>query len=225
MGTGNGSFLFGLREEGGEGVDEEDGEEEGEEGKEGKEEEEEKEKRKEEEREEGKEDRRRGGGFQGPMVGVDYSAASVELARRVAGERGMGPRGEKGEVRFEEWDIMKEEPGEWCPFVDGGAGERGFDVVLDKGTFDAISLCEERDGRGRRVCEGYRDRVVGLVRKGGYLLVTSCNWTEGELRGWFEGKGEGGGELEFWGRVKYPSFMFGGRTGQSISSVCFKKMS
>lgn len=195
VGTGNGSLLFRLRE----GGDESDGQD-----------------------DDDVENVRRRAGFKGTMVGVDYAPASVRLARRVAVERGMGPAGEKGEVRFEEWDIMKEEPGEWMS-ADGVTGERGFDVVLDKGTFDAVSLGEERDERGRRICEGYRDRVQGLVRRGGLLLITSCNWTEGELRSWFEGEGEG--ELVFWGRVRYPSFTFGGRTGQSISSVCFKRRS
>ena len=149
------------------------------------------------------------------MVGVDYSMGSVELARRVL--RGKEKEKEmEGKVRFEEWDIMNA--------VDGGREEEwmvegGFDVVLDKGTFDAVSLSAEVDGRGRRVCEGYRERVEGLVKEGGWVLVTSCNWTQEELKGWF-----GGGGLEYWGRIKYPVFRFGGGEGQSVSSVCFRRV-
>jgi len=156
-------------------------------------------------------------GFRGRMVGVDYSARSVQLARGIAGRKELGER-----IVFERWDVMKEDPAEWVrpgkEEEEEGRGEGGFEVVLDKGTFDAISLNEEVDGHGRRMCESYRGRVEGLVKGGGYLLVTSCNWTEGELRRWFEG-----GELEFYGRIKYPSFAFGGKTGQSISSVCFRR--
>lgn len=161
------------------------------------------------------------GGFEGRMVGVDYSAAGVELCRRVAAAKGVaGPAddddGEEegaGGVEFAEWDILREPPlPAWT--------RPGFDVVLDKGTFDAVSLDCETDGRGRRVCEGYRGRVEGLVRKGGVLVVTSCNWTEEELVGWFEG-GEGG--LERWGRVEYPVFRFGGGEGQSVQSVVFRR--
>lgn len=134
---------------------------------------------------------------------MDYSAASVELARRIAGGKGL-------EVEFRVWDIL------------GGGDEElgeGFDVVLDKGTFDAVSLSGEVDGVGRRVCEGYRERVEGLMKGGGgRLVVTSCNWTEEELRGWFEG-----GKLVFEGRIEYPRFSFGGQTGQSVSSVCFRR--
>jgi len=157
------------------------------------------------------------GSFRGRMVGVDYSEQSVLLARGVAAQKGLG---EEDEVVFERWDVMKQEPGRWARGRgrDGGQEEEGFGIVLDKGTFDAISLSGEVDAGGRRVCEGYKGRVEGLVRRGGYLLVTSCNWTEGELRGWLEG-----GELVFHGRIGYPSFAFGGRTGQSISSVCFRR--
>ena len=144
-------------------------------------------------------------GFDGRMVGVDYSSTAVVLARKVARQKNT-------EVEFRQWDVMADEAlTEW--------GE-GFDVVLDKGTFDAISLSEERDCVGKRMYEGYRGRVEGLVNKGGLLLVTSCNWMEEELRAWFEG-----GELVWEGRIKYPRYSFGGQTGQTISSVCFKRKS
>lgn len=165
------------------------------------------------------------GGFRGRMLGVDYSPASVELARRIAIGKGI-------EVEFRVWDILRgscegleeEEKGGEGKVVEGvegslGRGREEFDVVLDKGTFDAVSLNAELDGAGRRVCEGYRERVEGLVRRnGGRLVVTSCNWTEEELRGWFEE-----GELVFEERIEYPRFHFGGQTGQSVSGVCFRR--
>lgn len=105
-------------------------------------------------------------------------------------------------------------------------------MVLDKGTFDAISLSDERDAAsGRRIVEGYQARALRLVRPGGLLLITSCNWTEAELKTWFEGEGEGegaegggdDGRFVQAGRVKYPSFSFGGVKGQTISTLCFRK--
>lgn len=169
------------------------------------------------------------GDFKGRMLGVDYSGASIEFARRIA----RGKKLVEG-IEFKEGDVLKLEVGEW-------------DVVLDKGTFDAVCLSGEEvededegwgegDGgkeggrrrrRRRRVCEGYREQVEKLVKRGGgRFVVTSCNWTEGELRAWFEGGdgGEGeGGELVFEGRVEYPRFKFGGGTGQSVSGVCFRR--
>lgn len=137
------------------------------------------------------------GGSTGNMLGVDYSASSVELAKRIADSKGLTEG-----LAFEVWDVLEdtEEPS-------------AFDVVLDKGTFDAVSL----SGQGG-VEERYVRKVGSLVREGGLVLITSCNWMEKELRSWFEG-----GSLEYHGRIDYPVFRFGGQTGQSISSICLIK--
>ena len=142
----------------------------------------------------------------GAMVGVDYSAQSVRLAEAIRDTKGEG----YGDIALHEWDILTHAPGAWL-------GD-GFDVVLDKGTFDAICLSQDTDAAGRRVCEGYRERVEPLVKPGGRFLITSCNWTEEELRAWFEH-----GLFSFAGKVKYPSFTFGGKTGSSVVTLCFQK--
>lgn len=190
------------------------------------------------------------GGFKGRMVGVDYSGKSVELARR------LWPHDDDDDndgIRFEEWDILTVEKGDfedggrnmpdWFPRGPrGGEGEGGFDIVLDKGTFDAVSLsdevapvaeeCEdgkEEDGRKgskviqRRVCERYPGIARRLVKKGGFLIVTSCNWTEEELVRWFTAQEKDGGRLVVWDRVEYPRFKFGGQEGQGVYTVCFKR--
>ena len=155
------------------------------------------------------------GKFASRLVGVDYSEASIDLCRQLATQKGypLGPSFDGSRsLEFAIWDIMRTPPRqEWV---------EGFDVVLDKGTFDAVSLSGEVDEQGKRLCEGYRERVEKLVKKGGYVLVTSCNWTEEELGEWFTGGG-----LEVFGRVEYPIFKFGGQIGQSVCSICFKKKS
>jgi EEF1A lysine methyltransferase 2 len=155
-------------------------------------------------------------GFRGRMLGEDYSPKSIEFARRLGFSKGLGP-GTPGFVEFQQWNVMRDSP---YPTILSGAQERGWDVVLDKGTFDAISLSDERDTHDRRLCEGYKERIEPLVRCGGLFLVTSCNWTEEELRAWFEG-----GSFKWHGAIKYRTFSFGGRKGQTISSVCFRKQS
>jgi len=147
------------------------------------------------------------GRWEGAMVGVDYSPASVELARKIEKQRGLEP-----EVRFEEWDLLGAEPGSW---VDT---KSGFGVVLDKGTFDAISLMPQTEGE-EHSCETYRRKVEPLLASNGFLVVTSCNWTKGELLSWLAPEG---GELEYFAEAKYPSFTFGGQTGQSIVTVAFR---
>ena len=149
-------------------------------------------------------------GWEGEMLGVDYSAQSVALAKEIGARRGEAYQG----IRFEEWDLLGQSPGLWL--------RDGFDVVLDKGTFDAICLSQETDAQGSRICEGYRGKAEGLVKRGGRLLITSCNWTEEELRGWFEAEGS---QLAYEDKVKYPSFTFGGKTGTSVVTLCFKRKS
>ncbi|KXJ94404.1 hypothetical protein Micbo1qcDRAFT_193583 [Microdochium bolleyi] len=227
LGTGNGSLLFGLRD----------------------------------------------AGWRGKMLGVDYSAKSVEFARQIARSR----REEDGEdtqqggddVEFREYDILNGRPETLLPSTlpsrassepipqqqqqqDGavGEGEEGWDVILDKGTFDAISLyssssssSSQQDDNNtttatttstRRPNEGYKAAVLPLVREGGLFLITSCNWTEDELARWFEGdfdsqQQEAERQSQQWrfskvGRVDYPSFSFGGVKGQTISTLCFMKV-
>ncbi|MCJ1315675.1 hypothetical protein MMC15_000995 [Xylographa vitiligo] len=154
-------------------------------------------------------------GWRGGMVGVDYAGEAVELARRV------GAAGGWGDVRFEVWDLMGgtgEEEEEEEEEEEGWVPEGGVGVVLDKGTFDAVALSAGGEAERRGVCGRYVRMVRRLVRMGGVVLLTSCNWTEGELAGWF---GEG---WEVVGRIGYPTFRFGGRTGQSVSSVCFRRV-
>ncbi|PYH38543.1 putative S-adenosylmethionine-dependent methyltransferase [Aspergillus neoniger CBS 115656] len=195
-----------------------------------------------------------------------YLSDSDEESDEDEGDEGVKEgNGEGGDtnIRFEEWDILhgdvyqtstsEEEEGDgkgvkggkvdWFPYDKGG-----FDIVLDKGTFDAVSLSDEvipdADGAAageghasgktvqRRVCERYPGIVRGLVRKGGFVVVTSCNWTEEELVAWFtrggSGTGDGGdGEEDkfvVWGRVEYPRFRFGGREGQGVCTVCFQRV-
>ncbi|KAJ5327135.1 hypothetical protein MYU51_017531 [Penicillium brevicompactum] len=135
-------------------------------------------------------------------------------------------------IQFEEWDILGSKAGlsetgvaetvpdeslSWFPYGDGG-----FDAVLDKGTFDAVSLAD--DAKTSRVCERYPDVARRLVKRGGFLIVTTCNWTEEELVHWFTGDRTSGDRLKVWGRVEYPVFRFGGHEGQGVCTVCFQRV-
>lgn len=185
-------------------------------------------------------------GWAGACLGVDYSAAAVALAQQVAAA-GPGQRddcsssdddgdedGDDGEprekvppsanaVEFAQWDVL-----DGSLDADGAARAGSWDVVLDKGTFDAVCLSADVDAAtGRRRSEDYRARALRLLRPGpgGLFLITSCNWTDAELRAWFEGgrDDDNAGHFEFAGHVEYPSFSFGGVKGQTISTVCFVK--
>lgn len=165
------------------------------------------------------------GGFLGPMIGIDYSQHSVDLARKLWAQHLSQQEVDdtEGSISFEQIDFMKERPHDksWWP-------ESGFDLVLDKGTFDAVALSAEtfeRDGKELRLVEAYPEKAMQMVKPGGFLFVTSVNWTEEELTQWFT-KGHGiNGALKLYGKVDYPVYDYGGRTGQALASVCFCKSS
>lgn len=152
-----------------------------------------------------------GNAWLGEMVGVDYSATSTALAKRIAAQRFADDPAAFQRFRFECWDLLSDKPGDWL--------KDGFDVVLDKGTFDAISLMPSEEG-SQHPCETYRSVVASLVKPGLFLFVTSCNWTRDELIGWLAPDGS---DLAFYDEAKYRTFTFGGQTGQSIVTIVFRR--
>ncbi|BFZ63824.1 Protein-lysine N-methyltransferase efm4 [Saitoella coloradoensis] len=134
------------------------------------------------------------------LFGVDYSPSSIALAKSIAAERGI-----EG-IIFEERDITAE-----LPPSEFGA----YDFVVDKGTFDAISL----NPTGSLPRALYAERVFSLVKPGGYFLIVSCNWTEKELE---EKLGREGFVRD--GGIKFKSFEFGGVKGSEYSSIAFRKV-
>ncbi|KAJ1890231.1 Protein-lysine N-methyltransferase efm4 [Kickxella alabastrina] len=141
------------------------------------------------------------------LVGTDYSAQAVELARSIALSR-------EASITYMEQNFLDLQE------VACVAGDEKFDVVLDKGTYDAICL-KPKDSDDVSVDQSainiYPMSVVGSLKDTGVFLITSCNWTEDELVSRFEPY------LECIGRVKNKSFQFGGVVGQTVATVAFKK--
>lgn len=171
------------------------------------------------------------GKYHGVMVGVDYSETSIQLARKLWGQAARSiPNREIGQtselITFDVLDVIRDDAktASWWPFNEGG-----FDLVLDKGTFDAISLSpesiEQLDGTQRRLSEIYPERIVELVKPGGFFLITSCNWTHDEVVRRFTINSVQGvqGVLEVYHNIEYPVYEFGGRKGQGVVSICFHR--
>ncbi|CEJ81413.1 hypothetical protein VHEMI01538 [[Torrubiella] hemipterigena] len=90
--------------------------------------------------------------FSGPLHGIDYSPQSVALARKIAEAKGQP-------ITFTTWDLLA------GPMEDAfGDQKDGYDVLLDKGTFDAISLSAATNESGQRIMAGYRPRATGTTR-------------------------------------------------------------
>ncbi|KAJ2866859.1 Protein-lysine N-methyltransferase efm4 [Coemansia aciculifera] len=144
------------------------------------------------------------------LTGTDYSPQAIELAKGIANSRGLGDT-----ITFVEQDFLS--PAEVARI----AGDDKFDVVLDKGTYDAICLKPKDSGADvdQKAIDTYPESVVGSLKDSGVFLITSCNWTEDELVARFAI------HLECVGRVKHRSFKFGGAVGQTVATVAFKKRS
>ncbi|KAI0091307.1 S-adenosyl-L-methionine-dependent methyltransferase [Irpex rosettiformis] len=149
------------------------------------------------------------------ILGVDYSADAVKLARAIGDSRADGANA----ITFEECDFLRSYP---QALPGDQAIERDistWDLVLDKGTFDAIALAE-RDNSGKAPSADYPPRIGATVKPGGYFLITSCNFTEEELISQFASSSTG---LQYHSKVTWPKFSFGGQQGNVYSTVAFQK--
>jgi len=89
-----------------------------------------------------------------------------------------------------------------------------FNIILDKGTFDAIALNSDKS---------HTTSYVNAIRKlitedDGIFVITSCNFTREELRKLFTTNGA----FQYVKHVKYPTFKFGGKEGSTVATVAFR---
>nr|CAB3263764.1 methyltransferase-like protein 10 [Phallusia mammillata] len=156
------------------------------------------------------------------LVGVDYCANALKLAQEVFKNEGL-------QSNAATWlalditqqtvvaDTINKSDGPYrVVSKDVTTSEQSngiFKVCLDKGTYDAISLCPD-DSKGKR--DIYKQQIAALLEKDGIFLITSCNWTASELRSHFT-------NLSFVEELPAPTFVFGGKQGKTVSACVFKK--
>ncbi|XP_037583030.1 EEF1A lysine methyltransferase 2 [Dermacentor silvarum] len=132
------------------------------------------------------------------LTGVDYVENAVILAKELAAKEAVS-------VLFEVGDILEQDLP--CPSF-----SRKYDFVLDKGTYDAISLCPDNPQKKRRC---YLEVVSQLLATGGHFVIVSCNWTQQELTAHFNR------ELVLLDTIPTPTFSFGGSQGKSVTALVF----
>ncbi|KAK8688816.1 hypothetical protein V6N13_087554 [Hibiscus sabdariffa] len=153
------------------------------------------------------------------LTGTDYSEGAIDLARSLADRDGFS------NIKFLVDDILETKL------------DRQFQLVMDKGTLDAIGL--HPDGPIKRMM--YWDSVSKLLARGGILVITSCNHTKDELVQEVENFNQrkiaifqepktikdqetqkGHAPLSYLNHVRtYPTFMFGGSVGSRVATVAF----
>lgn len=141
------------------------------------------------------------------MLGIDYSEGAVALGRAYAGSRGCHA------IEFRLGDVL--DPTACFPTAS---------LVIDKGTFDAISLAspsgshEDRRLAIARLSASVKKTLRKILSTEGasLFMITSCNWTKSELLSLFSP------EFSFYDEVEHPSFAFGGKRGQTVTTIVFR---
>ncbi|KAJ0066868.1 hypothetical protein NL108_004847, partial [Boleophthalmus pectinirostris] len=95
------------------------------------------------------------------LMGIDYSETSVELAQNVLLAEGQ-------------MDAAVKE----VDFLNCQGQLESFDVCIDKGTFDAISLNPDKAKESKRL---YVESLKSVLKDEGFFVITSCNWTKEQL--------------------------------------------
>jgi SAM-dependent methyltransferase len=166
------------------------------------------------------------GGYKN-LTGIDYSESAIALATSVALQRDMDW------IHYEAVDFLNHP--QWF--------KTPYDIVLDKGTYDAISLHPDQEKAKKEGVAGPREQYVLSVREmikpDGLFLITSCNWTKEELIDNFKHSKNTEEsypsiysfthsfsilDFRYHSHVKYPVFEFGGQSGSKICTVAFQPL-
>lgn len=133
------------------------------------------------------------------LTGIDYSPKAIELSINIAKDQELN-------IKYKVSDLASSDD----------VSELGlFKIAHDKGTYDAVSLDPENTKEKR---ETYIRNVHKILEENGILIITSCNWTQPELIEAFEGK------FKIKCSIPTPTFMFGGKVGNVVTSVVFERI-
>ncbi|XP_011298773.1 methyltransferase-like protein 10 [Fopius arisanus] len=135
------------------------------------------------------------------LVGVDYAPSAINLARAVLEDNQVVPC----KVHLMVGDILNTQDNLFL---------YEFRLIHDKGTYDAISLSPDNSSEKRHQ---YVENVHKILGTGGYLVISSCNWTQEELVKQFENY------FDVALTIAAPVMKFGGKIGQSVTNIVFKK--
>ncbi|KAH7682650.1 Protein-lysine N-methyltransferase Efm4/METTL10 protein [Dioscorea alata] len=148
------------------------------------------------------------------LTGTDYSEGAINLAQNLVERDGFSS------IKFLVDDVLDTKL------------DRKFQLIVDKGTFDAIGL--HPDGLVKRMM--YWEAVSNLVTAFGLLVITSCNNTKDELlaevddfnkrirsKNLVQHPGtEPSDVFQYLDHVRtYPTVVFGGVEGSHVSTVAF----
>lgn len=132
------------------------------------------------------------------LTGIDYSEHAIMLTQKIAAKKGAN-------IRLQVKDILECEV--QC--------EEKYDIIVDKGTFDAICLnpcISIADSRSK-----YIHFVEKSMKESAHFILTSCNWSKDELLIHFSG------HFVLADEILSPTLTFGGKQGSRVTTLILKK--
>jgi len=131
------------------------------------------------------------------ITGIDYCQEAIALAEKIRDEADSQVKFQVGNILDKSSDFFKSK----------------FKVVTDKGTYDAISL--SKTAKEDKLT--YIENTHLVLEPQGLFMITSCNWTESELTTMFSS------HFNHIHTIPTPSFTFGGKKGNTVTTVVFQK--
>ena len=136
------------------------------------------------------------------LVGVDYSQNSINLAESVVNKKAQKHNKIANTIKLLVEDINN-------PLKDNTK----FNLIHDKGTMDAFLSNKDH------LFSTYSDYLNEKLVKNGTFIITSCNFTKGELQLLFSKT-----TLVFFKEISHKQFTFGGKTGQLVTTLIYKNL-
>ncbi|KRZ49074.1 Protein bicaudal D [Trichinella nativa] len=131
------------------------------------------------------------------LTGIDYSDSAIQLAQAKANREKLN------QIHFQNLDLM----------INSENLHNKFDVILDKGTFDVISLREDAE----KAVPVYISNVIHYYCRKSNLprlfFIASCNNTRTELINYFETN------FEIMDEEHFSTINFGGKTGTTLTCM------
>lgn len=145
------------------------------------------------------------------LHGIDYSANSIELSKKIVESRGLA-----NSIHLQQCNFL--DLNQVCKLNQA----KRFDFIVDKGTFDAICLLS--GDADCNVRENYKQSIYALARSGTVFILASCNHTEDELLALFDGNNENGEQIhhQLLERIETPKIRFGGKEGSQVCCLVLK---
>ncbi|KAH9518968.1 EEF1A lysine methyltransferase 2 [Bulinus truncatus] len=136
------------------------------------------------------------------LTGIDYSESAIHLSKSILEKEGFT------DITFQVCDLLNSTE------VKNLCKDQHFNVCIDKGTYDAISLKDVSNQDNNKV---YCHNIRTLLNEDGILVITSCNWTREQLEKQFQN------DFILLHEIPAPKFTFGGRTGQTVTTLVMKR--